>query len=179
MKTTGGAWLINTASFNSIHKKYMTKAIARAKKASDIGEVPIGAVIVYQDKIIATGYNKREKKQSATAHAEIEAIEKACKKLENWRLSECSLYVTLEPCPMCMGAILNARIDNLYFGAYDKRAGCAGSVTDMNMLDINHKVNIISGVMEDECSFMLKSFFKGLRSRNTMNKKQDVNATNR
>lgn len=156
-------------TFNSVHHKYMKKALYYANKAKDIGEVPIGAVIVYNDKIIASGYNKRELLQSATAHAEIKAIEKACKKLKSWRLSGCSIYVTLEPCPMCMGAIMNARMDNLYFGAYDKKSGCAGSITNINGFILNHTVNIFPEIMEEECVAIIKDFFKTLRKNKTKN----------
>lgn len=149
-----------------MNEKFMTDAIKQAKKAAAIGETPIGAVIVHHGKIIARGFNKRETKKNALLHAEVIAIDKACKKLEGWRLPECDMYVTLEPCPMCAGAILNARIDNLYFGAYDKKSGCCGSVT--NLLEdgmFNHNVNVKGGVMESDCAEILSSFFKELRKQ--------------
>ncbi len=141
---------------------YMKDAIRQAKKAALIGEVPIGAVIVQNGKVIARGYNKRETKKNALLHAEVDAINKACKKLGGWRLPECEMYVTLEPCPMCMGAIISARIDKLFFGAYDKKSGACGSVCDISDL-LPHSVIATGGVMEDECSALLSDFFKNLR----------------
>ena len=148
------------------HEKFMLEAIKQAKKAVAIGEMPVGAVIVRDGKIISRGYNRRETKKNALLHAEITAIDRACKKLGGWRLPECSLYVTLEPCPMCAGAILNARIENLYFGAYDEKSGCAGSA--VNLLDmglLNHSVNVEGGILSDRCSGILKEFFRALRNR--------------
>ena len=141
---------------------YMTEAVKQAKKAAAIGEVPIGAVIVQHGKIIARGYNKRETKKNALLHAEIDAIGKACKKLGGWRLPDCEMYVTLEPCPMCMGAIISARIDKLYFGAYDGKSGAAASVCDLSDA-LPHKVETVGGVMEEECRNVLTEFFKELR----------------
>ena len=126
-------------------------------------EVPIGAVIVHDDKIIARGHNRREKKQSSLAHAEILAIEKACKKIGSWRLEDCVLYVTLEPCPMCAGAIINARIRRLVFGARDPKSGCFGSVSDFNALAFNHKPQVVCGVRGEECAQILSAFFQKLR----------------
>lgn len=144
----------------------MREAIKQAKKAASIGETPIGAVIVRDGKIIARGYNKRETKKNALLHAEIIAINKACKKLGGWRLPECDMYVTLEPCPMCAGAIINARIENVYFGAYDKKSGCAGSKTDLFEQGLfNHDVTVRGGVMEEECAAILTNFFKELRKK--------------
>lgn len=144
----------------------MREAIKQAKKAASIGETPIGAVIVRDGKIIARGYNKRETKKNALLHAEVIAINKACKKLGGWRLPECDMYVTLEPCPMCAGAIVNARIENVYFGAYDKKSGCAGSKTDLFKSGLfNHDVNVHGGVMEEECAAILTNFFKELRKK--------------
>ncbi len=143
---------------------FMNEAIKQAKKAELIGEVPIGAVIVQDGKVIARGYNKRETKKNALLHAEIDAINKACKKLGGWRLPNCEMYVTLEPCPMCMGAIISARIDKLFFGAYDEKSGAAGSVCDLSS-SLPHKVDTIGGIMEDECREILTSFFKKLRNR--------------
>ncbi len=141
---------------------YMTDAIFQAKKAAAIGEVPIGAVIVQNGKIIARGYNKRETKKNALLHAEIDAIGKACRRLGGWRLPDCEMYVTLEPCPMCMGAIISARIDKLYFGAYDEKSGACGSTCDLSSL-LPHKVEVTGGVMMDDCVRLLKDFFKNLR----------------
>ncbi len=149
---------------NKFSEKYMIEAIKQAKKAEALGETPIGAVIVKDGKIIARGYNTRETKKKATGHAEIMAIERACKKLGGWRIPDASMYVTLEPCPMCSGAIIAARIDNLYFGAYDKKSGCCGS--KCNLFEdglFNYKVNTMGGIMEDICSSMMSDFFKRLR----------------
>lgn len=145
-------------------EKYMRAAIAQAKKAADIGEVPIGCVIVMDDSIIARAYNKRKKEKSTLAHAEIAAIKKACKKLGDWRLEGCTMYVTLEPCPMCAGAIVQARMDRVVMGTENEKAGCAGSV--LNILQeegFNHQVELEKGVLREECSLLLKNFFKDLR----------------
>ncbi len=143
---------------------YMKQAILQAKKAEAIGETPVGAVIVHRGKIIARGYNKREKNKSVIEHAEINAIKKASKVLGGWRLPECDMYVTLEPCPMCAGAIIQARINNLYFGAYDYKNGCCGSKVDLFEPGLfYHDVNVTGGIMEKECSSMLSDFFKRLR----------------
>lgn len=149
----------------NLHKTFMEKAIEEAKKAEKIGEVPIGAVIVKNEEIIATGYNKRETRQNALLHAEIEAINNACEKLGSWRLSNCDLYVTLEPCPMCAGAIINARIKRLIFGAKDQKAGSCGSIINLFELGYNHRPEIISGIMEETCSNLLSEFFKKLRKK--------------
>ena len=144
--------------------RFMKEALKQANKAYDKGEVPIGAIVVKDGKIISRAYNKRETEMKATSHAEIIAIEKACKKLNNWRLNDCDLYVTLEPCPMCAGAILNSRIKNLYFGAYDKKSGAI--VSNLNMLDYefcNHRTNYESEIMKIECEKIIKDFFKELR----------------
>lgn len=149
-----------------MHEKYMMEAIKEAKKALIKDEVPIGCVIVHDDKIIGRGHNLRETKQQSIAHAEIIAIQKACKKIGSWRLENCTLYVTLEPCPMCSGAILQSRIDNVVFGAYDPKGGCIESC--MKMYDVkgfNHYPNTIGGIMEDECSKLLKDFFKEKRKK--------------
>lgn len=144
----------------------MKEAIALAKKAELLDETPIGAVVVYDGKVIARGYNKRELKKNSLCHAEIEAINKATKKRGGWRLFDCDLYVTLEPCPMCAGAIIQSRIDNVYFGAYDKKAGCAGSVINLFEENLfNHNVNVTGGILEEECSSILTNFFKALRKR--------------
>lgn len=144
--------------------KFMRFALSEAKKAFKIGETPIGAVIVKDGRIISRGYNKRETKKNALMHAEIIAINKACKKLGGWRLFGCDIYVTLEPCPMCMGAILQSRIENVYFGAYDKKAGALGSICDLSKL-LPHKVNFLGGIMENECSDIITLFFKNLRKK--------------
>jgi len=147
-------------------EKFMAAAIEQAKKAALIDETPVGAVIVLDDKIIARGYNKRETKKNALMHAEIIAIDKACKKIGAWRLSECEMYVTLEPCPMCSGAIINSRIKKLYFGAYDKKAGCCGSVANLFEEGMfNHDVEVEGGIRCEECGSILSEFFKDLRER--------------
>ncbi len=148
------------------NEKWMKEAIKQAKKAAQKDEVPIGCVIVKDDQIIARAYNKREMKQCSTAHAEILAIEKACKKLGSWRLEDCDLYVTLEPCPMCSGAIIQSRIRNVIFGTYDPKGGCMGS--NMNINDVrgfNHYPDIEGGILQDECSRLLKEFFKAKRKK--------------
>lgn len=143
---------------------YMNEALKEAKKACDKGEVPVGAVIVLNDKIIARAHNMRETKQSITAHAELLAIEKASKKLGTWRLENCDLYVTLEPCPMCSGAIIQSRIRSVYFGTFDPKAGACGSVLNLFDYKFNHFVQIHGPVDEEKCSKILKDFFKELRS---------------
>lgn len=144
--------------------KYMEKAIEEAKIAYTADEVPVGAVITYEDRIIATAHNLRETLNQATAHAEIVAIEKACTVLQSWHLTNCDLYVTLEPCIMCAGAIINARIRSLYFGAFDPKAGACGSVIDVFRLkEFNHHVTVYEGIMEDACSLLLTEFFKSKR----------------
>lgn len=150
----------------TIDEKYMREAIRQAKKAGDIGEVPIGCVIVYHDKIIARGYNRRTVDKNVLSHAEINAIKKACKKMGDWRLEACTMYVTLEPCPMCAGAIVQARIPKVVIGCMNPKAGCAGSV--LNMLDedgFNHQVETETGVLGEECSHMMRQFFKDLREK--------------
>ena len=144
----------------------MKLALKEAKKAYDKDEVPIGAIIVKDDKVIARAHNLRETSKQATAHAELLAIQKACKKIDAWRLENCDMYVTLEPCPMCAGAIINARIKNLYIGAMDSKAGAVGS--KLNLLSdftFNHKVNVEKGILANECSSILTDFFKNLRNR--------------
>lgn len=146
------------------NEKFMREAIKQAEKAAELGETPVGAVIVHNGRIIARGKNKRENKKNCLCHAEIDAINKACRKLGGWRLPECDLYVTLEPCPMCSGAVIAARIDNLYFGAYDKKSGCAGSKTNLFEKGLfNYNVNVSGGNMEKECADILSTFFKRLR----------------
>lgn len=145
-------------------EKFMKEAIRQAKKAYALREVPIGCVIVYEGKIIARGYNRRNTDKNTTSHAEINAIRKASKKLGDWRLEGCTLYVTLEPCQMCAGAIVQARIDKVVIGSMNPKAGCAGSVINLLEMDgFNHKVEVERGVLEEECSTMLSGFFKELR----------------
>ena len=143
----------------------MKEAIKCAKKASSIGEAPIGAVIVKDGKVIARGYNRRENDKNALKHAEIIAIDRACKKLGGWRLIGCSMYVTLEPCPMCSGAIINSRIEKIVFGAYDPKAGTAGSKINLFDLKFNHSPVLIGGILEKECAGLLSDFFKKLRNK--------------
>ena len=147
-------------------EKFMREALKRAKKAAALGEMPVGAVVVRDGKVIASGYNRRETKKNAVLHAELTAIDRACKKLGGWRLPGCELYVTLEPCPMCAGAILNSRIEHVYYGAYDERSGCAGS--RLNLLDMNlcnYSVAAEGGILSDECSALIKDFFRKLRKK--------------
>lgn len=145
--------------------EFMKRAIELAELSESQGEVPVGAVVVKDNVIVGEGRNRRETGKNALYHAEIEAIDNACKALGGWRLWQCEMYVTLEPCPMCAGAIINSRIKKVTFGAYDKKAGSFGSVTDFNSLPYNHKPQIEGGVSERECSEILSRFFKTLRSR--------------
>lgn len=152
-------------------EKYMREAIRQAKKAYALGEVPIGCVIVHEGKIIGRGYNRRNTDKNTLSHAEITAIRKASKVIGDWRLEECTLYVTLEPCQMCAGAIVQARIPKVVMACMNPKAGCAGSI--LNILDMpqfNHQVEAVRGVLEEECSQMLKTFFKELRIRNKVEK---------
>jgi tRNA(adenine34) deaminase len=145
-------------------QRYMKEALKQAKKADKIDEVPIGCVIVYEDKIIARAYNRRNTDKNTLAHAELLAIKKASKVLGDWRLEDCTMYVTLEPCQMCAGAIVQARIKKVVVGSMNPKAGCAGSVLNLlQMSQFNHQVELVTGVMEEECSQMLKDFFKRLR----------------
>lgn len=144
--------------------KFMKAALKCAERALKEGEVPIGAVVVCDGKVVSRGHNRRTKKQIATAHAEIEAIEKACKKLKSWRIPECEIYVTLEPCPMCMGAMLNARIRKVYFGAYEaKGRSLTQQIASANLL--NHVIEVEGGVMQTECAEILSRFFSDMRER--------------
>lgn len=145
--------------------KMMALAIAEAEQARRLGEVPIGAVITQNDKLIATGHNLRETGKHALAHAEIVALDAACKALGGWRLPNCTLYVTLEPCPMCAGAIINARIERVVFGAYDLKAGSFGSLIDLSKVAYNHSPKLCGGVMEEECAALLRDFFLSLRQK--------------
>ena len=142
---------------------YMKAAIELAKKASELGEVPIGAVVVKDGKIVGEGYNLRESAKHATAHAEISAIDDACKNLGGWRLFGCTLYVTLEPCAMCAGAIVNSRIDRVVYGAPDIRFGACGSLFNINSYPLNHAFIVDAGVCEEECKALLSDFFSNLR----------------
>ena len=147
-------------------KKFMKAALKEAQKAATKDEVPIGAVIVKDDKIIARGHNTRQQTQNAINHAEMIAIQKACKKVGSWRLIDCDIYVTLEPCPMCAGAIINSRLANVYFGAYDQKAGCAGTLYNLPVDErFNHRAKVVGGVMENECANLLSDFFKQKREK--------------
>ena len=142
---------------------YMREALRLADEAADRGEVPVGAVVVCGGRIVGRGSNSREKDKNALAHAELEAIGEACRTLGGWRLWQCDMYVTLEPCPMCAGAIINSRIKRLVYGAADPKAGSCSSVTDLFALPYNHRPEVVRGFMEDECAQRLSSFFKKLR----------------
>lgn len=151
---------------SKIDEKYMREAIKQAKKAAKIGEVPIGCIIEYQGKIIGRGYNRRKIDRNTLSHAELNAIRKASRKMGDWRLEECTMYVTLEPCQMCSGAIVQARIPRLVIGCMNPKAGCAGSILNLlKVPEFNHQVDITYGVLEEECSTMLTDFFKDLRLR--------------
>lgn len=146
--------------------KYMKAALAQAKKAGAIDEVPIGCVIVREGKIIARSYNRRNTDKNTLAHAELAAIRKACRKTGDWRLEDCTIYVTLEPCQMCAGAIVQSRMQRVVIGAMNPKAGCAGSVLNLlQMKEFNHQVEIARGVLEEECSQMLSEFFRRLRGK--------------
>jgi tRNA(adenine34) deaminase len=154
---------------------YMKEAIKEAKKAEALNEVPIGAIVVIDGKIISRAHNLRESKQSAVAHAEILAIEQACKLIGSWRLENASLYVTLEPCAMCSGAIILSRVKRVVYGATDPKGGCAG--TFMNLLQderFNHQSEVTSGVLEEECGQLLSDFFRQLREKRKIAKKQSL-----
>lgn len=159
-------------------EKYMKEAIKQAKKAYALDEVPIGCVIVYEDKIIGRGYNRRTIDKNTLAHAELTAIKKASRKLNDWRLENCTLYVTLEPCQMCAGAIIQARVKRVVVGCMNPKAGCAGSILNLlDMREFNHQAELTTGVLETECSSMMKQFFRELREKQKKMKKkanQDV-----
>ena len=148
-----------------MNTKFMKEALRLAQISYNEGEVPVGAVIVKDNEIIATGRNRREQSKNALSHAEIEAINNACNKLGGWRLWECDIYVTLEPCHMCSGAIVNARIPNVYFGAYDKNFGCCGSTLNILELQNSFRPHFEGGILEDECSNLITDFFKKLRQK--------------
>ena len=157
----------------TIEEKYMKEAIRQAQKAAALGDVPIGCVIEYEGKIIGRGYNRRNADKTVLAHAEILAMRKACKKMGDWRLEGCTMYVTLEPCPMCAGAIVQARIPRVVIGSMNPKAGCAGSVLDMlHEPGFNHQVETEVGVLGEECSQMLTAFFKELRQKKNEEKLQ-------
>ena len=158
-------------------ERFMKEAIRQAKKAEALEEVPIGCVIVHEGKIIARGYNRRNTDKNTLSHAELNAIRKASKKLGDWRLEGCTMYVTLEPCQMCSGAIVQARIPRVVVGCMNPKAGCAGSI--LNLLQVeafNHQAELTTGVLEEECSQMMKSFFKELRKKQKMKKKEQESA---
>lgn len=146
-----------------MNSEFMNAAISEARNAAAAGEVPVGAVIVKKGEIIARGHNRREERQNALSHAEIEAVNEACAALHSWRLDGCEMYVTLEPCPMCMGAIVNSRISTLVFGAFDSRAGCVDSVIRLCDLPFDTKPEVYGGIKEAECTALLAEFFKALR----------------
>ncbi|NWO12937.1 tRNA adenosine(34) deaminase TadA [Virgibacillus sp.] len=159
---------------NTIDEQRMFTAIQEAKKAAAQNEVPIGAVIVYQNEVIATAYNVRETTQSTLAHAELLAIQKANDKIGSWRLEDCTLYVTLEPCPMCAGAIVQSRIKRVVYGAPDPKAGCAGTLLNLLHEDrFNHQVDITAGILEAECATLLKDFFKKIRKQKKLDQKEN------
>lgn len=149
------------------HEIYMQEALKEARKAYELDESPIGAIIVYRDQIIGRGHNRRNTDKNPLAHAEIAAIEEACKYLGDWRLEECTIYITLEPCPMCSGAIVQARIPQVVFGAKSPKAGFAGSVINILQMDsLNHRCEVIAGICEEESASLLKTYFKNMRNKN-------------
>lgn len=157
----------------SENEKYMKAAIKEAKKALALGEVPIGCVIVYENKIIGRGYNRRNTDKSTLSHAELTAIQKASRKMGDWRLEDCRIYITLEPCQMCSGAIVQARISECIIGCMNPKAGCAGSILNiLQMQEFNHQVPLTKGILEEECSQLLKEFFTDLRKRNKAEKER-------
>ena len=152
-------------SYQQRDAHWMHQALLEAKKAAALGEIPAGAVIVRDEQVIARAHNRRELDQDAMAHAEVLCIQQACRVLNSWRLSGCTLYVTLEPCPMCSGAIINSRLDRVVYGAKDDKAGCAGSVADLFVMPFNHTPVIRSGILEEECAAVLSEFFETLRKK--------------
>ncbi|MDR6120809.1 tRNA(adenine34) deaminase [Bacillus sp. SLBN-46] len=157
----------------NLDEYYMSEAIKEAKKAEELMEVPIGAVLVMEDRIISRAHNLREREQNAVAHAELIAIEQACREIGSWRLEDATLYVTLEPCPMCSGAIILSRVKRVVYGASDPKGGCAGTL--MNLLQddrFNHQSEVTKGVLEGECGRLLSEFFRGLRERKKLEKQQ-------
>lgn len=169
--------MIEAETVKNTHEDYMCEALAEARQAALLGEIPIGAVLVCDGKIIARGHNMRETWQQATAHAEVIVIEAACRALGRWRLSGCTLYVTVEPCPMCSGAIVNSRVDKVVYGCPDVKAGGAESIFNIiTNPNLNHNAEVISGVCEEECAQVMKDFFKRRRQENKQ-KKLTVNNT--
>ena len=159
-------------------ERFMKEAIRQAKKAEALEEVPIGCVIVYEGKIIARGYNRRNTDKNTLSHAELNAIRKASRKLGDWRLEGCTMYVTLEPCQMCSGAIVQSRMTRVVVGCMNPKAGCAGSILNLlDMPEFNHQVELTTGVMEEECSQMMKSFFKELREARKKKKQLEKEQT--
>lgn len=162
------------AVLKSVQEKYMKEALKQAKKAYGLGEVPIGCVIVHEGKIIGRGYNRRNTDKNTLAHAEITAIRKASKYIGDWRLEECTIYITLEPCQMCAGAIIQARIPEVVMGCMNPKAGCGGSVLNiLEMPQFNHQAAVSRGILEEECSGLLKLFFSELRERNKQEKNKE------
>lgn len=149
------------------NEDYMRLALELAEEAVAEDEVPVGCVIIRNGELVGKGRNRREKQKNALAHAEIEAINEACLKLGGWRLPGCKMYVTLEPCPMCAGAIINARIEKVFFGAYDGKSGALGSILNLFEYEFNHRPEIYGGILQEECSKLLSGFFKNLRTRNS------------
>lgn len=171
---TGMSDEVNEDVYTQDDIKYMKEAIKQAKKAWKLTEVPIGCVIVYNDKIIGRGYNRRNTDKTTLGHAEITAIKRASKIMGDWRLEDCTLYVTLEPCQMCAGAIVQARIPRVVIGSMNPKAGCAGSILNLlNMQQFNHRCEVVRGVMKQECSDMLTTFFKELREIKKREKQQN------
>jgi tRNA(adenine34) deaminase len=166
--------MINEMNNTEETLKYMRIAIEEAKKSLAIEEVPVGAVVVCEGEVVATAYNTRETEKNAIRHAEVTAISRACERLGGWRLHKCELYVTLEPCPMCAGAIVNSRIKRVVFGAKDTKAGAFGTVLNLNDFPLNHKPEIVSGVCEEECAALLSDFFKILRAKKLATKKNEI-----
>lgn len=156
----------------------MKKAIHQAKRAMALGEVPIGCVIVYEGRVIGRGFNERLSKHSTLAHAELTAIRQACRKIGDWRLEGCTMYVTLEPCQMCSGAIVQARIDRVVVGTDNPKAGCAGSILNLlQMKEFNHRVDIVNGVCADECKDLLQTFFRDMRTREKQKKMTEADSS--
>ncbi len=160
------------------HQYFMKKAIHQAKRAMALGEVPIGCVIVYEGQVIGRGFNERLSKHSTLAHAELTAIRQACRKIGDWRLEGCTMYVTLEPCQMCSGAIVQARIDRVVVGTDNPKAGCAGSILNLlQMKEFNHRVDIVNGVCADECKDLLQTFFRDMRTREKQKKMTEADSS--
>ncbi len=162
------------AKLKKTHEKYMKLALKEAEKARNLNEVPIGCVLVKDGKVIAKGYNRRNTDKMVLSHAELSAIHDACKKTKDWRLEECTLYVTLEPCQMCAGAIVQARIPQVVIGCMNPKAGCAGSIVNLLQMDgFNHQVDVTRGILEEECSAMLTNFFQDLREEKKAKKEEE------